>query len=100
VAGMVVVPLFALSAPLASVAGWFAYVGAEGLVRTANLVAYAPFVTWRVAPPALTVSALYYVGGLAAWCLWWRRVRLTGSAESIAHGWLRRTAALVAAISG
>jgi competence protein ComEC len=100
IAGMVVVPLFALSGPVASLAGWFAYVGAEGLVRTANLVAYAPFVTWRVAPPALTVSALYYVSGVAAWCLWRRRVRLTGSAESIAHGWLRRTAALVAAISG
>jgi competence protein ComEC len=100
IAGMVVVPLFALSGLLASAAGWFAYLGAEGLVRTANLVAYAPFVTWRVAPPALAVSALYYVGGLTAWCLWRRRVRLTGSAESVAQGCLRRAAALAAAVAG
>src|SRR4029077_18123062 len=75
-----------------------AYVGAEGLVRTANLVAYAPLVTWRVAPPNVLVSGLYYVGGLTAWCLW-RRVRLDASAESVVAAGIRRCAAFMPAIS-
>jgi competence protein ComEC len=99
VAGMVVVPLFALSGHLAFLVGWFAYVGAEGLVRTANLVAYAPVVTWRVAPPHVCVSGLYYVAGLTAWYLWRRRVRLTGSAESVFARCIRRCASFVAAAS-
>jgi competence protein ComEC len=99
IAGMVVVPLFAVSGRLASGAGWFAYVGAEGLVRPANLVAYAPVVTWRVAPPQLALSALYYVSGLGAWWLWRRRTRITGSGETVSAGWARRGAAFVAAAS-
>jgi competence protein ComEC len=82
VAGMVVVPLFVVSDRLAAAAGWIAYAGAEGLVRTADLVAYVPVVTWRIAPPNVWVSAMYYASGLTAWCLWRRRVRVTGSAES------------------
>jgi competence protein ComEC len=99
IAGMAVVPLFALSGHLAFLVGWFAYVGAEGLVHTANLVAYAPIVTWRVAPPYVFVSGLYYVGGLTAWCLWRRCVRLTGSAESVVAAGSRRCAAFMTAIS-
>src|SRR5262249_28030317 len=82
-AGLVVVPLFAVWGRLAEFAGWFAYVGAEGLVRSADLLDYAPFVTWRVAPPNLVTSAIYYVAGLTAWGLWRRRARLTGSGEPV-----------------
>jgi competence protein ComEC len=66
-AGMAVVPLFIVSAPLARAAGWIAHVGAEGLVRTAGLVAYAPAVTWRVAPPGAVPLAGYYLGLVLAW---------------------------------
>jgi competence protein ComEC len=97
VAGMVVVPAFAVSARLASLIGWFAYVGAEGLVRTADLVRFVPVVTWRVAPPAIQVSVLYYAGGIAAWILWRRRVRISGSSESGIARAVRRGGTLLAA---
>jgi competence protein ComEC len=99
IAGMVIVPLFVASQRLASGVGWFAYLGAEGLVRTADLVSYVPFVTWRVAPPNLLASALYYLAGLSAWYLWRRRVHVTGSAESRAAAFARRGATLTVLLS-
>ena len=99
ISGMVIVPLFVASERLASVVGWVAYLGAEGLVRTADLVSYAPFVTWRVAPPNLLASALYYLAALSAWHLWRRRVHVTGSAESRATAGVRRSAAVIALLS-
>jgi competence protein ComEC len=99
IAGMLVVPLFALSSRVASLAGWFAFVGAEGLVRTADLVAYAPVVTWRVAPPHVFASAVYYGCGGLAWILWRRRVRFTGSRESRAARIARWTSATVTGVA-
>jgi competence protein ComEC len=99
IAGMVIVPLYVVSGQVACVVGWFAYVGAEGLVRTAELVSYVPFVTWRVAPPNLLASAVYYVAGLSAWCLWRRRAYVTGSGESAAAALARRGAAVVTVLS-
>jgi competence protein ComEC len=99
IAGMVVVPLFAVWGRLAELAGWFAYLGAEGLVRSADLLDYVPFVTWRVAPPNLVISAMYYGAGLTAWCLWRRRARLTGSAESTVVRYVRRASVSLAAAS-
>ena len=69
-AGMTVVPLYAVSATAARGAGWLAYVGAEGLVRTADLVAYVPWSTWRVAAPGLVPIVVYYGAILGAWFLW------------------------------
>jgi competence protein ComEC len=66
-AGMALVPLFAVWERGAWMLGWIAHLGAEGLVRTANLVALAPWSTWRVTAPPLVVTAVYY-GALAA--LW------------------------------
>ena len=99
IAGMLVVPLYAVSGQIASTGGWFAYVGAEGLVRTANLVTYAPFLTWRVAPPHVFASAAYYAGGVVAWTLWRRRVRMSGSGESRFARFARRGATLLAGIA-
>jgi competence protein ComEC len=71
-AGMLVVPLFLVSARVAAIAGWIAAAGAEGLVRSADLVAWMPGVTWRVAPPSAKAIAAYYLACAAA--LWvWRR---------------------------
>ncbi len=50
-AGMAIVPLHALWPTGARAAGWLAYAGAEGLVRTADFVTFAPWVTWRCPRP-------------------------------------------------
>src|SRR5262249_37775154 len=50
-AGMAVVPLSALSSRGGLAAGWIAHAGASGLVKSARLVEYAPFLTYRLAPP-------------------------------------------------
>src|SRR5712691_5484796 len=67
IAGMAVVPAAIVSPRLAAVAGWAAHLGAAGLVRSADLVRFAPALTYRVAPPSWIAVGLYY--GAAA--LWW-----------------------------
>ena len=51
IAGMTVVLVFAVSDPAAAAIGWLAHAGADGLVRSADLVVWLPWITWRVAPP-------------------------------------------------
>jgi competence protein ComEC len=60
VAGMLVVPVFIASAGAAAWIGWLAHIAAVGLVRSASLVQYAPFVSWRVAAPAWWAILAYY----------------------------------------
>jgi competence protein ComEC len=81
IAGLAVVPLAVVSTAAAAGAGWLAHAGAAGLVYSADLVRFAPAAAYRIAPPPWLVVALYYVAALAAWTLWTRRRRLTGSAE-------------------
>jgi competence protein ComEC len=50
-------------------------------VRTADLVAFTPAVTWRVAAPAAAVVGLYYAALAGAWGLWRRRRVALGSRE-------------------
>jgi competence protein ComEC len=87
VAGMAVVPLALASSRVAAACGWVAHLGADGLIRSADLVRFAPALTYRVAPPNLLVCAGYYAGIAACGMLWRRRARTTGSAES---RWARR----------
>ena len=65
IAGMAVVPLAAVSHVAAACAGWFAHLGAAGLVASADLVRFAPALTYRVAPPSWIAVVIYY-GALAA----------------------------------
>ena len=67
VAGMAVVPLALVSSTLASGAGYVAHLGAEGLVRSADLVRFAPLVAFRVAPPSWWVVVCYYVALVTLW---------------------------------
>ncbi len=69
-AGMAVVPLWVVWPAAARLAGWAAYVGAEGLVRSADVVALMPWATWRVVPPPVWAIAAYYAAGAWAWLLW------------------------------
>ncbi|HUR32270.1 MAG TPA: ComEC/Rec2 family competence protein [Vicinamibacterales bacterium] len=74
-AGMAVVPVYAVWPAGARAVGWLASVGAEGLVRTADLVQFVPWSTWRVAAPGVVPVVAYYLAGLGAWASW-RRGRL------------------------
>jgi len=99
VAGMAVVPLHAVSRPCALAAGWVAYVGASGLVRSAGLVEYAPVLTYRLAPPSWTAIAIYYGAAALGWTLWRRRAVSVGSAETRAIRRIRLVACTLAASS-
>jgi len=66
IAGMAVVPLALSSRTAAALAGWVAHLGAAGLVESANLVRFAPALTYRVAPPSWIAVSLYYAA--AAGC--------------------------------
>jgi competence protein ComEC len=83
VAGMVLVPLSAVSKPCALAAGWMAHAGAAGLVKSAGLVEQAPMLTYRLAAPPWPAIAIYYSAGALGWTLWRRRFTVIGSAESM-----------------
>ncbi len=72
-AGMGVVALSPVAPGIATLVGRGASLAADGLVRSAEFVDLFPFVTWRVAPPAGWVLALYYVGVAALIALVRRR---------------------------
>jgi competence protein ComEC len=70
IAGMAVVPLAMVSRTGAAAAGWIAHLGAAGLVASADLVRFAPALTYRLAPPSWIAVALYYAGATVCWyCL-------------------------------
>ena len=79
-AGMAAVVIYAISPLLAALVGWMAHVGADGLVRSAELVEFVPAVTWRVAAPGWLPVVVYYAALITAWSLW-QRQRAVGSSE-------------------
>jgi competence protein ComEC len=96
IAGMAVVPAAIVSERVAAMAGWVAHLGAAGLVQSADLVRFAPALTWRVAPPPWIVLGVYYAAGVVCWALWKKRLTAIASQEP---GWsraLRRTTGLMA----
>ena len=78
IAGMAVVPLSARSSRCGLAAGWIAHAGASGLVKSAGLVEYAPFLTYRLAPPSWAAVAVYYLAAALGWVLWTRRAAVSG----------------------
>ncbi len=74
-AGMSAVLVWSASRRAAGAIGWLAHLGAEGLVRSADLVRLAPWLSLRIAPPSPWVIALYYAAGGTAWALWRRGSR-------------------------
>jgi competence protein ComEC len=97
VAGFAVVLLALASTKLAAIAGFVAYGAATGLVSSADLVAFVPAVTYRLAPPSWGVVALYYVALCVAWVLWRRATAAGSSAPRTIVG--ARTAAAVAGLT-
>ena len=85
IAGMAVVPLAAISSHLAAAAGWIAHLGAAGLVASADLVRFAPVLTYRVAPPSWIAVAVYYAAAVTWWLV--KRGRIVSrAAATIAAG--------------
>lgn len=98
-AGMAIIPLHAAWPAGARAAGWLAWAGAEGLVRSADLVALAPWTTWRVPAASAWTVTVYYTALVLAWWLWRSRVQSVHVPEAAARRRLRlgATAAAVAA---
>jgi competence protein ComEC len=80
IAGLAVLPAASMSAALGRATGWVAHIAAEGLVRSADLVAVVPILSWRVARPGWAVFAIYYIGLIGAWILWRSGLAWLGSA--------------------
>jgi len=97
IAGMVIVPLAAVSSQAAAVAGFAAHLGAAGLVASADLLRFAPFLAYRIAPPSIAAIATYYAAVTLWWTLWRRRVAITGSRELSRERWVRRASVAAAA---
>jgi competence protein ComEC len=85
VAGMAVVPAAFVGRWLSLACGAVAHIGAAGLVWSADLVRFAPWVTFRVAPPASWCLTVYY-GALLAW--WRTRSPLALAAAGISAFWI------------
>ena len=86
IAGMAIVPLALVSRRLAALCGLVAHIGAAGLVWSADLVRFAPVVTYRVAAPSWWAVGVYYGGAMVSWILWARarRARLVAAGLAIA----------------
>jgi competence protein ComEC len=70
IAGMVVVPIAIVSPRAAAAVGWIAHIGAAGLVWSADLVRFAPALTYRLAQPSWIAVAAYYGAAVTLWfCL-------------------------------
>ena len=65
IGGIVAVGIAAAIPSLAHWAGWVPHQAALGLVSSAALVHYLPWLTWRVPAPSLLLVALYYCGVVA-----------------------------------
>ncbi len=89
VAGMAVVPLDAALPTAASLAGLVAHLAADGLVRSADFVLLAPWLSYRLPPPHPVAMGLYYL----AWAVWLAPAGVSASRASR----LRRPAALLLA---
>jgi competence protein ComEC len=99
IAGMALVPAAAVSPRLAASLGWIAHLGAEGLVRSADLLDVVPMLAWRVPPPSRIAIIVYYCGLITAWGLWRLEVQVLGSRESRLLRFGRRGAACAAVLS-
>jgi len=66
VAGMLVIPLAAVHGGAASAAGWVAHAAAEGLISSAALVEWWPWLSYRLPPPHPLALVTYY----ASWAAW------------------------------
>lgn len=65
-AGMAAVGLAPVSLAAAEVAGWIAHLAAAGIVESTRVLAWAPWLSWRLPAPGLLAVGAYYAG----WVVW------------------------------
>ena len=65
-AGMAAVGLAPISLAAAGAAGWVAHAAAAGIVESTRVLAWAPWLSWRLPAPGLVVVTAYYAG----WVVW------------------------------
>ena len=97
IAGMAAVPIALLSSHAAAAAGFIAHLGAAGLVASADLVRFAPGLSYRVAQPRMAVVLAYYAASATAWTMWRRRATTSGTGEGSVARATRRWATMAAA---
>ncbi len=74
IGGLVSVGALWLSEPLARGVGYATHLAAVGIVDSAGLIEFAPWLTRRVPPPGITATVGYYLG----WVVWLARARGVG----------------------
>jgi competence protein ComEC len=93
IGGMIAVGLDTINGEVARWVGFVVHLGVRGLLASASLVEFAPWVARRVPPPSLPLICAYYLSLIAA--LTWRgRKRLVCMTASIVCGlcgWLMVT---------
>jgi competence protein ComEC len=107
IAGMAVVPLTLVSGTAAALAGGIAHLGAAGLVRSADLIQFAPILTYRVAPPSWIVVSVYYAAAILCWVCgpgaatpWLSGERVLSDPPSALPPKVRRPRGTIALLSG
>ena len=65
-AGMAAVGLAPVGVGAAEAAGWMAHVAAAGIVESTRVLAWAPWLSWRLPAPGLLAVGAYYAG----WVVW------------------------------
>jgi competence protein ComEC len=88
VGGMAVVSASWLSDRLASAIGYFTHLAAVGLVDSARLVDFVPWIAGRTPSPPVPVLGIYYGGCVLALSVSRRRLRLAAAGCSVAAGLL------------
>ena len=65
-AGMAAVGLAPVSSAAAEAAGWVAHAAAAGIVESTRVLAWAPWLSWRLPAPGPAAVAVYYAGWVIA----------------------------------
>jgi competence protein ComEC len=55
---------------LATAGGWCTWAGTRVLIETSRLVEWLPWLTWRIPPPGMWVTLVYYALLVVAWLRW------------------------------
>lgn len=90
IGGMIAVALDHVNAPVAAWVGFVVHLGVRGLLASASLVEFMPWISRRVPPPSAWLIGAYYLSLILALTLSARR-RIVFATVAIVCGWLMVT---------